>query len=430
MREWLARLRDKPAFASFLSFGFIQGAQVLLPVLAFPYLSRVLGPDEFGILMFMLTLAVAAGMCVEWGFTLGAVRDVAVSRSDSASVRRTVSEVLSAKLILAVCSCVLAAAVFSWIPHALANPTGYGLAVAYGIVIGCNPTWYFQGKSAGMRRMALWDISSGAVALALTFLWLKKPEQWPLYLLFLAVCKGVAYTWQTIHMVRSSGGARFGFSLGWKALRRCFVLFSSRLSSMLYTQGNSLILAYLLPAKHLGMLLAADKIARAVVSVVGPVTQALFPEICAIRVCDPAKAARMLRLSLVGTALCMLLAAAMLWLTAPWLIPLALGPGYEETIGVLRRMVFFIPLLACNTVLGTQTLVSYGREQALTVVLLAVGVCSLPVVAILASVFGLYGAACMPVLVEGSIFLGLFWAVHRYCPEAFHPSRFAGRRRP
>jgi polysaccharide transporter, PST family len=79
------------------------------------------------------------------------------------------------------------------------------------------------------------------------------------------------------------------------------------------------------------------------------------------------------------------------------------------------------PFLACNMVLGTQTLVSHGQERPLTRVLFLAGIASLPLVALLGWGFDLPGVAAMPLLVEAGIFAGLAISIRRHCPEALFP---------
>ena len=197
------------------------------------------------------------------------------------------------------------------------------------------------------------------------------------------------------------------------------MLFASVLSALIYNNGTQLVLGFFLSPAQMGMLVAADKIVRAVVSASNPVTQTLFPEICALRRAQPAQAARMLRWSLAGTVSVMLCATALVWLSAPLLVRIALGPTYSGTVPVLRVMAFLVPILACNFVLGTQTLVSFGQEKALTITQAVAGALSLPAAAFLGHFWGLTGGACLPLLVEGGIFLGLAWSVLRLCPSAF-----------
>ena len=407
-----------PHLATFISFSAIQAAQLLLPLLALPWLARVLEPEAFGLLMYMSVISVIIGLIMDWGFALGAVRKAAASRGQERALADLLGQVLSAKILL-MAGCLLGSlALLPLLPHASAHPGAYGIAVLAGLGRGVNPTWFFQGIGEGMRRMACWDVCSSALVLVLTFVCVHAAVDWPRYLMLTAFCKGLAYLWLTMGLTRRY---RISLSLieGWRALRRTKLLFASVLSALIYNNGAQLVLGFFLSPAQMGMLVATDKIVRAVVSVSNPVTQTLFPEICALRGAQSGQAARMLRWSLAGTVLVMLCATALVWLFAPLLVRIALGPAYSGTVPVLRVMAFLVPILACNFVLGTQTLVSFGQEKALTITQAVAGALSLPAAAFLGHYWGLTGGACLPLLVEGGIFFGLAWSVLRLCPSAF-----------
>lgn len=404
---------------SFFSFGAIQGALIFLPLLAFPYLARVLQPEAFGQVMYLLVLAQVISLCVEWGFALSSVRDVATNRDNPPALTRIVHSVLSAKCMLALlCIAVLAGAKV-FFPHWGGNVVGFACAVGYGVLSGFNPTWYYQGKGQGMRTMALWDVGSSVLALAGMFVVVHQPQHGFRYLLLLLLCKGACYGWLNMRLWQHHSPPRPSFSCAWAALIHARVFFYARLSSMLYTQANTLLLGNVLAARDMGLLIAADKIAKAVVSLSSPITQTLFPEVCALHHHAPHTARRYLRLSFLFSALGGVVAGVLLWLLAPWVIRIALGPDYAAAVPVLRITCLVIPFLACNFVLGTQTLVPFGQEAALVRVLFTVGLCSLPCVALLGLWGGLMAAAYMPVLVEGSIFALLGLCVAKYCPQAF-----------
>ncbi|MGE9985796.1 lipopolysaccharide biosynthesis protein [Desulfovibrio sp. SGI.169] len=429
MTRCSGRLRGlfRPHLATFVSFGAIQTAQLLLPLLALPWLARVLGPDAFGLLMYMSLVSVIIGLVMDWGFTLGAVREAAACRGREGALSALLGQVLSAKILLS-SGCLLGSlALLPLLPHAAAHPGAYALAVMAGLARGLNPTWFFQGIGRAMRRMACWDVCSSALVLLLAFACVRAADDWPRYLLLTACCKGFAYLWLT---ARLAGRYRVLPTLGggWRALARTRMLFAGTLASLVYNNGAQLLLGFFLPPAQMGMLVAADKIVRAVVSVSNPVTQTLFPEICALRGAQPGRAASMLRWSLGGTAAVMLCATAAVWFAAPWLIRLALGAAYAEATPILRIMAFLAPVLACNMVLGTQTLVAFGKERALIATQAVMCVLSLPMAAILAYVWGVEGGACLSLLVESGIFGGLSWSVLRFCPIAFFAPATKGAR--
>lgn len=425
------RARVLPHLPTFFSFGAIQAAQVLVPLLALPWLARKLGPDAFGLLMYMGLIPVLVALVMDWGFPLGAAREAAFSRGgDEAGQARLLGGVFAAKILLALfCVCGSALAL-PLVPHASGHPLAYGLAVLMGLARGASPVWFFQGAGYGMRRMACWDVSTSACVLALTFLCIHEAGQWPLYLLFLALCKGTTYLWLSWALMRSRG-AHLNFAHGWAMLRRTRTLFVGSLAGTLYNSGTQMVLGYFLPAADMGLLVAASKIVRAVVSLMQPVTQTIFPEICALRGRHSDLAARVLRWSLALTVGGMLLAAALCWLTAPLMISIALGAGYAAAVPVLRVMSLVLPLLGADTVLGSQGLIPLGLEKRQVQVQLLMGGISLPLAAFLGWRFGLAGGAWLPVLVESGIFAGLVFCILRFCPGALVPgARCCGGSRP
>lgn len=404
---------SKYILSTILSFGGIQAAQIILPLLALPWLARVLGPDAFGLLMYMSLLTVIVGQIMDWGFALGGVRTTACCREDPVALHAVLSHILSAKVLLFVGCCVGAVLALPLLPHATQHPSLYALAVSAGLVRGFNPTWFFQGLGQGMRRMAYWDVGSSVVILLLTILLVRDSNDGYTYLLLLTLGKGIAYGWLYVGLSRTYAGITLNRAHGLQALARTRTLFFSVLFAIIYTNGAQLVLGFLLEPRSMGMLLAAEKIVRAVVSLTYPIMQTLFPEICAQRI-----AIRWLRWSLFATGLAMCCAAVLVWIFAPSLITLTLGQDYVPAITALRLLTPLIPLLACNMILGTQILVAFEQEKALARVQAIVALVSLGAAVLLAQYAGLAGAALLSPLVESLIMLGLVGSIVRYCPQA------------
>lgn len=409
-----------PHLSTFFSFSAIQAAQLLLPLLALPWLARVLGPDAFGLLMYMSLIPPLITLVVDWGFPLGAAREAARLRGDSAALARLMGAVFAGRLLLALACMAASLALLPLVPHAWEHPAAYGLAVLMGVSRGISPVWFFQGAGFGMRRMAAWDVGSSLCALALTFLCIRRPEAWPLYLLFTALCKGLVYVGLSLGLMRA-WKARLDLRDGLRALGRTRTLFAGAVAPALSTSGSQLVLGYFLSAADMGLLVAVNKIVRALVSLLKPAVQTLFPELCALRGQHSPRTARLLLLFTGGATGCMLLAAALAWLTAPRLILLALGPDYAGAVHVLRLMLPLAPLLGCDMILGAQVLVPLGLEREQTLVQWGAALLGLPLAALLAAGLGITGGALLPVAVEALTFLGLAVCILRFCPGALIP---------
>ena len=411
-----------PHLGTFFSFSAIQAAQILLPLAALPWLARVLGPDAFGLLMYMSLLPPLVALVVDWGFPLGGAREAARLRGDRAALAELLGAVFSGKLLLAL-GCGLAGLVLlPVLPHAAEHPAAYGAALAMGVARGSSPTWFYQGAGFGMKRMAALDVGSSCCALALTFLCVRGPSDWPLYLCFTALCKGAAYGWLSAGLARGFG-ARLGLARGLAALARTRTLFASSVAATFTISGGQLVLGYFLSAADMGLLVAVSKIVRALVGLANPAIQTLFPELCALRGPRTPRTARLVLIFLAATGGFMLLGAGLAWLLAPLLIRVALGPDYAAAVPVLRLMLLLAPLYACDRVLGAQVLVPLGLERQQNRVQWACALLGLPLAALMAQWFGVTGGALLPVAVEGLTLLGLSLCVARFCPGALIPGR-------
>ncbi len=400
---------------TFFSFGAIQAAQYLLPLLAFPLLASRIGSEAFGILLYMLNASLIISIVIDWGFVYSGVREIAKKRNEPQSIRLIFSSVLGAKTILAVFSIVAALIAWPCIPYAFEYSYLYWPAIIYGVVLGWNPTWFYQGYGKGMRLMATLDVCSVSLALIATFLLVKSEDDASFYLLSLLCFRTIAYSLQIFLAFKLVEHFGLNLKYGWKMLLSSSALFISRLASMLYNQVNVVILGFVLSPEHLGLYIVADKLMRGVVSLSNPLTNTLFPEICAKLKENKNNAMHILRYSFLCTGAAMIVMAGISVCLAPWLMELFTGSKQPEAASALRVMSLTIPVLALNMVLGTQTLVPFGLERQLTVTLLSVGILNLGSISLLSSQFGLAGAQWNPFLVESSIFIVLLLIVKKHC---------------
>ena len=402
------------------SLGAIQAAQMFLPLFALPYLARVLGQTDFGVLLFMLTAATFYCLCLEWGFSLWGTRKIAHVRSQTACHAQIFIAVLTGKCLLILLGAGALCVLLPYLPYAEAKAL-HVAAYAYGAMWALNPVWFLQGRGEGLGRLARWDVlGNGLVLLALPVLIHDATDTF-LYLVLLCIEKTVCSVGISVCLIRQYG---WGFTTlygacraGCHALLAARIFFLSRLAAILSAQGLTFMLAWFLSPAALGLLVSAEKIARAGVSVAHPVTQALFPEICALQ--EKQQQGRILRYSLIGTLTIASLLALSLALAAPVLVPVVFGKGYEAVIPMLRIYCLYIPILACNFMLGIQVLIPFGLEKPMTLVQGITACCALPCAALLTGLYGIAGAVWIAFLIESLICIGYLLCIRRYCPRAF-----------
>ncbi len=403
------------------SFGAMQIMQLLLPLLALPWLARMLGPDVFGLLMYFCLFPPLIAMFMDWGLAVGGGRKAAGCRGDHNRLARLLAAVLTAKIILCIACIALCACIAPALPHAAEYPLAYALAVTAGIARGMNPSWFFQGAGYGLPRMAAWDAGASLGALILVFGCIHQPETWQLYLLFITLCKSLAYGY-LLFTLCFQYRPQLRIKEGMNALLRTAALFGSAFSLMFCYNGGQIVLGYFLPEQDMGIIAACMKMLRALASLVFPFTQTLFPELCIWRKECAEKARNAARISLAASALAACCAVALATILAPWLIKLALGTAYIAAAPVLRFMLTATPFMVCNNVLACQILVPHGKEKAQLSIQVFCAFLVLPLAALLAVQMGLLGGAILPLCCEMAMTTGFLFSIWRLCPEALFKS--------
>ena len=142
----LANTEDKKRLLSnFLSLSVLQAFTYVLPLLTLPYLVRVLGAENFGLVMFAQAFIIFFNILVDYGFNLSATREISVNRENKEKLTEIYSSVMSIKfLLIGVSFTALSIIIFSF-ENFSKNIDLYYLTFLWVIGQALFPVWYFQG---------------------------------------------------------------------------------------------------------------------------------------------------------------------------------------------------------------------------------------------------------------------------------------------
>lgn len=390
---------------TFLSFSAMQAMQFLLPLLALPWLGRVLGNEAFGLLMYMCLLPPLIALVMDWGLATGGSRKAALLRGADLRLGSLLGAALTAKFLLACLCLCLAALCWPWLPHAAQEPAGYWLAVLAGLSRGLSPVWFCQGAGQDVPALACLDICASLLTLLMVFLFIQAPGQWPLYLLFLAVSRLLVNCGMTVRLCLRYR-PRPDVSGAIKLLAASSTLAGSAMAMMFCQNGGQLALGFLLPAADMGLIVAVNKMLRSFVALLAPITQTLYPELCILARRAPGQALAILRRSLLLVTSIALAGAGLIWVMAPLLIELALGSQYARGANVLRIAILAAPSMALEQAIASQVVIPCGGEKELLKLQAGCAAGCLPLAWFLGHAFGLLGGASLAVWIELALLAG------------------------
>ena len=410
MRGRLAGFLQQGLVQNVLALYGVQIASYLFPLIVVPYLARVLGPKGWGLVAFAQAFGQYLALIVEYGFNFSATREVARYRDSVDQRAELLAGVLGAKVLLAFLSLALALVVSYWVPAFREHPKVLWAGVFWAFAMAFNLMWYFQGLEQ-MRLVATLDVAAKALSLMGILLWVRQPEDgWKV--LALMGMASLLSTFAALTLAYREVPAKFpSWARVRNALQLGWTMFLFRSAVSLYTVGNAFILGLFSPPQIVGYYAGAEKISKAFLGLLRPISQALYPRLSYLVQSSRAEAARLARVSLVVMGLGAMLMGIAVFMLAPFLVHILLGGGYEPAIPVVRVLALLPQLIALSNVLGIQWMLPLGLDRPFNAIILGAGFLNLTLAVLLAPRFAHLGMAWAVViseaLVTGSMYLFL-----------------------
>ncbi|BCQ28600.1 flippase (plasmid) [Caballeronia sp. NK8] len=390
-----------PLRRNIVALAVLQAANILLPLATFPYLLRVLRPENFGAYVFAQAMVGYLVLLTEYGFNWSSTAQVARVQHDRYAVSRIFWATQGAKALIAVVGLAILLLAAFLVPR-LREMLPVLLAT-YPLVIGTVlfPQWLFQ----GLERMTFTTasvLSARLLLLPLTFFLVRSSaDTWIASLInsMSMVAAGV------VSMILIAKNRLIIAMLPTRAdiievLRDGWHTFISTAAISLYTTTNSVMLGFLAGDVAVGYFGVADKVRNVAQAPLGPLANAIYPRVTALFSEDSERAFMLVRKMLYLLGSTMLLASVALWAGAESIVRIAMGPGYEPAVIVLKWMAL-IPLLVCvSNVLGVQVMLPLGMKKRVSEITIVSGLFNLTVLVPLASAYGARGAAMSALATE------------------------------
>ena len=353
----------------------LQGLNYVLPMLVLPYLIRVLGVGNYGVIAVAQAFAQYFTIFTDYGFNLSATKRIAVANGDDTdAVRRTFWGVLLIKCVLLLAGFALLLGITAALPSMSGMRTAY--LVAYLAVLGnvLFPVWYFQGIEK-MKTISIITGLSRIVTVGSVFFLVHGPADTiralalqsaaPLLAGLVGFAAAARSNWNGTKLPRTAD-VKLLLKEGWH-------LFLSTAAVTLYTNTNVFLVGMLGGVAQAGYFSAAEKIIRAAQGLLIPLTQVLFPHVNALMKQSRQVAVRFIRRSLLTIALPTFAGSLLILFGAPLLAHFAFGFANPTTNNTLRWIAFIPFLVAVSHILGIQTMVVFGYEKAFSRILILAG---------------------------------------------------------
>ncbi|MFP3565395.1 flippase [Paraburkholderia sp. SIMBA_030] len=389
-----------------LALSVLQVANMVLPLATLPYLFRVLGPDHFGAYVFAQAVIAYLVLLADYGFNWSATGEIAKVQNDRDAVSSIFWKTQAAKSLIACVGLALLVLGVLLVPKFIElRPIMFA---TFPFVVGTVlfPQWLFQGLER-MSFVTVATLSARLLVIPATYLLVHSPaDTWRAALItsMSTVVAGL-FSLTMIARMKLISFRLPGVSDVVEAFREGWHVFMATAAVSLYTTTNSVLLGFLTGNVTLGYFGAADKIRNMTQSLISPLSNALYPRMNALFAEDIVKAYALVRKALYAMSAIMFVASVMLWVLAPWIVRIGMGPQYGPVVDVLRWLAFVPWLVALNNILGLQMMLPLGMKKRFSEILLGSGVFNVALLVPLSLRFGAQGAA-MSILATEALVTG------------------------
>lgn len=336
----------------------IQMANAVLPFVLAPYLTKVIGVEEYGVVAFGLAAVQMACIFTDYGFGLSAVYEISRSKNNREMLNNIVTAVYICKMLLFIPVAML----FSLIPYAQDGFFAYKefiwILLFSVFFMSLQPVWFFQGIEK-MKNVTICTLISRVIFILIVLLVVKDKSDIPL----IAVANGVSLLISTILSGYLLWINKYKIHwCGWKFVSEVFNnstgYFFSRISVACYGIGSTFYLGLVSTPLQVAYYSVAEQFYRGAIAIYNPVTQALYPYMARTRNVSFFK--KVLVFAIVFSVAGVVFG----FLVGDTLISLLFGVAYKDSLEIYN--VFMVSLLIAipSILLGYPFLGALGDAKA------------------------------------------------------------------
>lgn len=345
----------------------LQTANYIIPLILLPYLTHVLGAENFGKISFVQAFVAYFILITEYGFNTSVTREIVRFREDKMKLTRVFWTTTITKILFALAGLITLGVLFSISPK-LRIMSGLILIAFTGVLSSILfPLWLFQGLEK-MAYITWLNLIPRVLVLVGTLLFVKMESD---FLLALAIQSGgillssIACSFLIVKQkivgfyLPDGKDIKSAITEGWH-------IFISGVATNFYTTTNIVVLGFLTNDAVVGVFSASEKIVRSIISLLSSVSQVTFPRINSYYKESKAKALDFGKKLLALSGIIALGIGFLLFISAPLLVRILFGlPQYAETINIIR-ISSLLPFFAiCNGILAINFLITFDLKKHL-----------------------------------------------------------------
>jgi O-antigen/teichoic acid export membrane protein len=350
-------IKNKILIENFTFLSALQVSNLILFLITVPYLFRVLGSRNYGLIIFAQTIAFYFSIFVNFGFNLTATRDISVNRNDKNKISEIFSSVLVLKVIFFLISFLSIMILISCIESMKVNRNLYVFSMLACLSEALFPLWFFQGIEK-MKYITFFNVSTRILATILVFVFIDNQQKYFLYPLIIG-SGALAGSLGALTIVLKRYRVTFLFQpikVYLAYFKENLLYFFSNISTQIYLNANKIIIGSFLGMVSLAYYDVAEKVINMVKVPYSLLGQTLFPRVARDR------NMRFINKVMLVTVVITIILIIGVCSFSELLITILSGNTNQETVIILRILSISLLPISVSLFYGDLLLINFGLK--------------------------------------------------------------------
>lgn len=337
-------------------------ANIIFPMLFFPYASRVLSPEQFGKYSFAVSVSSYFIATASLGVQSYGLRELAKAKTDPESFRQNFSDLFSITFMSSMASSALYFITVATFPK-LRNEWPLFLVISMSVVFAFTNLDYLFLALENHKRRTIRLLSIRAFSLFFLFMFVRQPKDYVLFA-FIMTFPELLVKLFDIYSVRKYFDFRFSKEKFMGHLKPLFVIFFYILSQTAYLNLDSTMLGAMKGNESVGFYSVAIKMTKIVIPLITSLGVVLSPRIIGnIKLGKFKEIFSDIELNLNFIFFMTVPAVLLMGILADNLVILFSGTKYLESIFPMRVMLPIIIFISLSSFSVTQVLIPTNNEK-------------------------------------------------------------------
>ncbi|MDR2409067.1 MAG: flippase [Bacteroidales bacterium] len=339
-------------------------SNIVFPAVTTPYISRVLGVTNVGIVNYSITFATYFVLFAALGIPKYGLREIAKYNNDENGRNKCFFEIFIINIFSTVFFSIIYILLINTVPKL--NTHRVFLAITgFLLFLGpLNTDWFFSGREK-FKIIAIRSIMAKFLAIIALFVFVHTKQDAVRYLVLYVASTIISQIWNFIYLLKNEIKIKHQVLKLKKHLMPIVLLFASNVAISIFTSLNTIILGFISEYSEVGYFTSADKISRLILPFIISISPVIVARINTLRGLDGNNGKQILSLldySFELTIIFAVPASIGLFAIAPRFVPMFFGKEFIPSIVPLQILSLLIVIIGISNLFGIQVLLAMGYD--------------------------------------------------------------------